>query len=131
MIVRSVSQFFSDLFRDNGTRHPSVRLSFGTQASLYSMHDTVLSAGTTLELRDGDPFEVAYCVSGEGQFLDTVNGDVVAVIAGSIYSLEAPDRIILRTGPHALRVIFFEHAVPDVIHSATQKSIYALLSKSC
>lgn len=58
----------------------------------FSMHDTVIKAGTETVMWYKNHLEAVYCISGEGELLDRETGERHAIKPGTIYALDKNDR---------------------------------------
>lgn len=70
----------------------------------FSMHDTVLYAGTVTTMWYKNHLEAVYCIEGEGKLEDRESGEVHSIGPGTLYALDKHDRHIL-TATTDLRMI--------------------------
>lgn len=70
----------------------------------FSMHDTVLYAGTVTKMWYQNHLEAVYCIEGEGKLEDRETGEVHSIVPGTIYALDKHDRHTL-TASTDLRMI--------------------------
>lgn len=103
MIVRKLEDIIeeSSVEADNWT---SRRLLLARDGMGFSMHDTVLKAGTTTQMWYRNHVEAVYCVDGQGKLLDLGSGEVHTIRPGTLYALDAHDRHTLHAESD-LRVI--------------------------
>lgn len=62
----------------------------------FSLHDTVLHAGTETTMWYRNHVEAVYCIEGEGELVDRETGDVHRIQPGTMYALDQHDRHIVR-----------------------------------
>jgi len=97
MIVRTLDEIL-DTDRDvRGPTFASRRLLLKKGGMGFSMHDTVMSAGTKTTLWYANHLEAVYCVEGTGEIEDLVNGQTHALAPGSLYALVGHEKHIVRT----------------------------------
>jgi L-ectoine synthase len=58
----------------------------------FSLHDTVLRAGTITDMWYQHHIEAVYCIDGTGSLEDLDNGVTYAVAAGTMYLLDGNER---------------------------------------
>lgn len=76
---------------DGGTWH-SRRLVLADDRVGFSLHDTVLHAGTETDMWYQNHIEAVYCIEGRGELLDKGTGDVHRLEPGTMYLLDAHDQ---------------------------------------
>lgn len=62
----------------------------------FSLHDTVIDAGTDTPMWYRNHVEAVYCVEGEGTLEDVATGEIHEITAGTMYALDRHDRHVLR-----------------------------------
>jgi ectoine hydroxylase len=82
----------------------SRRLLVAADAMGFSLHDTVLNAGTTTAMHYKNHVEAVYCIEGTGELEDLSTGEKHVVAPGVVYALDKHDRHVL-TAWTALRVV--------------------------
>lgn len=70
----------------------------------FSMHDTILYAGTVTTMWYKNHLEAVYCIEGEGKLEDRETGEVHSIAPGTLYALDKHDRHVL-TATTDLRMI--------------------------
>jgi len=70
----------------------SRRLLLAAEGRGYSLHDTVLYAGTQTEMEYVNHVESVYCVDGEGSLVDLTNDAIHPLTAGTLYVLDGHER---------------------------------------
>jgi L-ectoine synthase len=58
----------------------------------YSLHDTVLYAGTQTEMEYVNHVESVYCIEGEGTLVDLTNDRIHPLTPGTLYVLDGHER---------------------------------------
>lgn len=70
----------------------------------FSLHETVLYAGTETRMWYKNHLEAVYCVEGEGELHDLATGERHLILPGVMYALNAHDRHVL-TARKNLRMV--------------------------
>jgi len=73
----------------------SRRLVLARDRMEYSLHDTLMRAGSHTLIDYPHHLESAYCIEGEGELEDLVHATRHPITPGTVYSLESQDRIQL------------------------------------
>jgi L-ectoine synthase len=98
MIVRHLADIVNterDVRASNGNWE-SRRLILNNDAVGFSMHDTIIHAGTETLLWYKHHIEAVYCIEGEGEVETTDNEKAYPIKAGSVYLLNGNERHWLR-----------------------------------
>ncbi|MDT8376432.1 MAG: ectoine synthase [Mariprofundaceae bacterium] len=98
MIVRHLEDIINsdrDVRADNGNWE-SRRLILNNDAVGFSLHDTIIHAGTETLLWYKHHIEAVYCIEGEGEVETTENGQSYPVKPGTVYLLNGSERHWLR-----------------------------------
>jgi len=83
----------------------------------FSMHDTVLHAGTSTKMWYQNHLEAVYCIGGEGRLEDLETGKIHDIRPGVIYALDQHDRHILHADKDLRMVCVFNPPVSgDEVH---------------
>ena len=61
----------------------------------FSLHDTIIHAGTTTEMHYQNHLEAVYCIEGKGLLKDLDNDQEYVIEAGAMYALNGHERHIL------------------------------------
>lgn len=96
MIVR---QLRAILGTDRDVQAPtfaSRRLLLSRDKMGFSLHDTVIYAGTETPIRYSHHLEAVYCVAGAGEVELVETGEIHQLRAGTLYALDNHDRHLLR-----------------------------------
>lgn len=62
----------------------------------FSLHDTIMKAGTETKMWYKNHIEAVYCVEGEGEIEDLVHGKTHRVEPGTMYLLDGHEQHIVR-----------------------------------
>jgi len=98
MIVRSLDDIINskrDIRAENGNWE-SRRLILNNDAVGFSLHDTIIHAGTETLLWYKHHIEAVYCVEGEGEVETIDDGKVYPIKNGTVYLLNGNERHLLR-----------------------------------
>ncbi|MDX8387066.1 MAG: ectoine synthase [Ghiorsea sp.] len=98
MIVRHLHDIVDserDIRAENGAWE-SRRLILNDDAVGFSLHDTIIHAGTESLLWYKHHIEAVYCIEGEGEVETTDDGTIHPIKAGSVYLLNGNERHLLR-----------------------------------
>lgn len=96
MIVRTLDTLDST---DRDVRAPtfkSRRFLLAQDGMGFSLHDTVLYAGTVTRMWYRHHLEAVYCIDGEAEVTDLATGEVHRIGPGTMYALDRHDRHELR-----------------------------------
>lgn len=99
MIVRRLSEIDGTDRDVQSTTWRSRRLLLARDGQPFSMHDTVLHAGTETTMWYANHVEAVYCVGGEGELVNDETGEVHQLQDGSLYLLDGHEhhRVLART----------------------------------
>ena len=122
MIIRKLEDILntpSDVAAPNGN-WCSRRLISKTDNMGFSMHDTIIKAGTETLIWYKNHLEAVYCISGDGSIEDLDAGVTHQITPGVLYALDKHDRHILRGGTRDMRLVcVFNPALRgDEVHDA-------------
>lgn len=96
MIVRSLEELEGS---DRVTVAPtwtSRRLLLRRDGLSFSLHDTVIRAGTVTEMWYAHHVEAVYCIEGSGELEDLETGATYSLRPGTMYALDAHERHVVR-----------------------------------
>lgn len=94
MIVRRLAEIEGTPREVSGPTWISRRLLLRADGMGFSLHDTVIHAGTTTEMEYRNHLEAVYCVAGRGR-VSVVGGETFAIEPGTVYALDQHDRHVL------------------------------------
>ena len=98
MIIRKLSAIkgtSNEVTPENGN-WTSRRLLLKKDGMGFSMHDTLIRAGTTTKMWYKNHLEAVYCVAGKGEIEDLGTGLKNKIEDGTLYALDKHDRHVLR-----------------------------------
>lgn len=104
MIVRTLQDIVGTDRDVDGGNWSSRRLSLADDGMGFSMHDTILRAGTETHMWYKNHLEGVYCIEGKATLEDKATGEVHEIRPGTIYLLNDHDQHVLRV-EEDLRVI--------------------------
>lgn len=61
----------------------------------FSLHDTLIHAGTSTRMQYLHHLEAVYCIEGEGTLTHSETGEVFPIEAGTVYALDQNDPHVL------------------------------------
>lgn len=86
----------------------------------FSLHDTVIRAGTETPMWYRHHLEAVYCIEGSGEVVTESDGRVHPIEAGTVYALDRHDRHVLRAHTRMRMVCVFNPPVAgDEVHDDT------------
>jgi L-ectoine synthase len=107
MIVRTLADTI------NGANHVfadtwnSRRLLLADDGMGFSLHDTIIEAGTETRMWYRHHLEAVYCIEGEGTVEDTDTGTIHEIGPGTVYALDQHDKHVLRARTRMRMVCVF------------------------
>lgn len=96
MIVRTLEELEGSERDVAGTTWRSRRLLLAADGMGFSLHDTILHAGTETRMHYKHHLEAVYCVEGDGEIEALDGGRVWPIGPGTMYALDRHDRHVLR-----------------------------------
>jgi L-ectoine synthase len=104
MIVRTLDKLL-DTDRDvHAATWNSRRLLLKPDGMGFSLHDTVIHAGTATRMCYRHHLEAVYCIEGRGELEDLKTGKRHAIAPGTLYALDQHDEHVLHAQT-ALRLV--------------------------
>ena len=95
MIVRNVATLLGTDREVEAANWSSCRLLLKKDGMGFSMHDTVIHAGTTTEMHYQNHLEAVYCIEGNGTLTDLETKEKYTIEPGVIYALSEHERHLL------------------------------------
>ena len=92
MIVRSIANIVGTDRTVNAENWESRRLILARDGVGFSLHETILYAGTTTDMWYANHVEAVYCVGGAGELLDKESGAIYEISPGTMYLLNGHER---------------------------------------
>ncbi|QKS71253.1 ectoine synthase [Paenalkalicoccus suaedae] len=90
-----------------GENWTSRRLLLKKDGMGYSVHDTVIKAGTETHIWYQNHLEAVYCIEGDGEVETIADGKVWPIKANEIYALDKNDEHLLRANTDMRMVCVF------------------------
>ncbi len=128
MIVRS----FDDLTdTDRHVKTPnwhSKRIVLAKEGAGFSLHETVLDAGTVNDMWYANHIEAVVCIEGEGELLDKETGTTYEITPGTMYLLNEHEHHQLRPRTRMRTICVFNPPVTgDEVHD--ENGVYPLITQ--
>ncbi len=96
MIVRRLDQVVGGDDDVNAETWRSRRLLLARDGMGFSLHDTIIHAGTETSMWYQHHLEAVYCIEGEGTVELRDSGEVFEIGPGTVYALDQHDAHVLR-----------------------------------
>lgn len=96
MIVRKLNSRLNSEHEVDTLTWTSRRLLLAEDKMGFSLHDTLIKAGTETPMCYRNHLEAVYCIEGEGEVETTADGKVHPIEPGTLYALDENDDHILR-----------------------------------
>lgn len=96
MIVRTLANILGSDREVDAATWTSRRLLLKDDQMGFSMHDTLIKAGTETPMWYRNHLEAVYCIAGDGEIETLDDGKRYPIGPGTIYALDKNDRHILR-----------------------------------
>ena len=71
----------------------------------FSLHDTIIKAGTETHIWYQNHLEAVYCIEGDGEVETLKDGKVYQIRPGTVYALDEHDEHLLRGGKEDMRLV--------------------------
>ncbi len=128
MIVRSINDLIDTDRETRAETWSSRRFLLKGDGMGFSLHDTIIHAGTSTEMHYKHHLEAVYCIEGKGRLKD-LDGDAEHEIkAGTMYALSGNERHILIAEERMRMVCVFN---PPLVgpESHDENGVYPLLTE--
>ncbi|HEY1177736.1 MAG TPA: ectoine synthase [Phytomonospora sp.] len=107
----------------------SLRLVLAREGVGFSLHDTVLYAGTKTSMWYANHIEAVYVIDGEGELIDHDNGESHPLAPGTMYLLDGHEKHTLHAHTDLRTVCVFNPPVTGrEVHDAD--GVYPLLTET-
>lgn len=129
MIVRTLKDIEGTHRQVSDETWSSRRLLLREDQMGFSMHDTLIHAGTSTEMHYRNHLEAVYCVEGRGSITLLDTGETFPIEAGTIYALDKHDRHRLTAETQMRMICVFQ---PGLVGPETHDAdgVYPLLSEA-
>lgn len=111
MIVRYLEDIIGTDGEVSGETWISRRLLLKKDGCGFSLHDTIIKAGTVTDMWYKNHIEAVYCIEGEGEVETVENGKVYPLKAGSLYTLDGHEKHQLRAKTQMRMICVFNPPV--------------------
>ncbi|QOY36734.1 ectoine synthase [Anaerobacillus isosaccharinicus] len=112
-----------------GENWTSRRLLLAKDGMGYSVHDTIIKAGTETHIWYQNHLEAVYCIEGEGEVETLSDNKVHPISANSIYALDKHDEHLLRAKTNMRMVCVFNPPITGrEIHD--ENGVYPLVEET-
>jgi L-ectoine synthase len=128
VIVRTLQDIAGSDREVRGETWTSRRLLLKSDKMGFSLHDTLIGAGTRTHMRYSNHLEAVYCIAGHGSVTTLSDGQVYAIEPGTVYALDRHDEHVLVAESELRLICVFNPALagPEV-HDPT--GAYPLLDE--
>lgn len=128
MIVRRLSDIEGTERDINAPTWNSRRLLLKREGMGFSLHDTVIHAGTETNIWYQNHLEAVYCIEGEGSIEDLDNDKVHEIVAGTMYALDGHEKHILRARTRMRMICVFNPPLTGAeVHD--ENGVYPLVTE--
>ena len=131
MIVKKLEDIVGTEQEVDGGNWVSRRLLLARDGMGYSVHDTVIKAGTETHIHYQNHLEAVYCIEGAGEVETIADGKVWPISAGTIYALDQHDEHYLRANQGVdmrMVCVFAPPLTGREVHD--ESGVYPLLTES-
>ncbi|MFN7252842.1 MAG: ectoine synthase [Anaerobacillus sp.] len=112
-----------------GENWTSRRLLLARDGMGYSVHDTIIKAGTETHIWYQNHLEAVYCIEGEGEVETLSDNKVHPITTNSIYALDKHDEHLLRAKTNMRMVCVFNPPITGrEIHD--ENGVYPLVEET-
>lgn len=119
MLVKYLEDILNGPDHIKGKAFESRRILLARDQVGYSLHDTVVKAGSTQRLEYKNHIEANYCIAGTGEVEDEETGEVWPLSPGAMYLLDQHDVHIIRATTDLRFICIFTPALTgQEIHDA-------------
>ncbi|MDE2582408.1 MAG: ectoine synthase [Rhodospirillales bacterium] len=127
MIVKTLDQILGTEDDVHAETWNSRRLLLRRDGVGFSMHDTIMKAGTKTFMWYANHIEAVYCVEGEGEIEDHATGRKHAVRPGTLYCLDKHDKHTVSPRTDLRMICVFNPAVTGhEVHD--ERGVYPLIT---
>jgi L-ectoine synthase len=120
MIVRKLTDVLGTDREVKASTWTSRRLFLAHERMGFSLHDTLMKAGTETRMCYRNHLEAMYCVGGRGSIEVVETGQVFPIADGTAYALDQHDEHILRAETEMRMICVFNPPVTGMeVHDAS------------
>jgi L-ectoine synthase len=126
MIVRKLTDIIGTERDVDDGNWVSRRLLLRKDGMGFSMHETILRAGTETYMWYKHHLEAVYCIEGEGEVEDLATGTIHHLQPGTLYALDEHDKHIVRAKTDIRTVcVFYPPVTGQEVHD--EEGVYPLI----
>lgn len=127
MIVRSLTDLTDTERETKAETWSSRRFLLRGDGMGFSLHDTIIHAGTTTAMHYQNHLEAVYCIEGKGILKDLTNEQEYIIEAGTMYALSGNEKHILIAEERMRMICVFN---PPLVGPEThdENGVYPLLT---
>ena len=129
MIVRRIQDFSGTDREVKAETWTSRRLLLAVDKMGFSLHDTLIHAGTTTTIHYQNHLEAVYCIQGKGRLQVVETGEVHEIEPGTMYALDGNERHLLVADSEMRMVCVFNPALVGP-EKHDENGVYPLLNAS-
>jgi L-ectoine synthase len=128
MIVRTLADILGSDLEVRAETWTSRRLLLRADGMGFSLHDTIIHAGTETHIHYRNHLEAVYCIEGEGEVETLADGTIHPIRPGTVYALDLHDDHLLRATRDLRLICVFN---PPLTGAETHDAdgVYPLLSE--
>lgn len=120
MLIRDLADILGTARDIRATNWNSRRLLLAGDKMGFSLHDTLIYAGTETTMCYRNHLEAVYCIEGEGEIQLLPDGPVYPIRPGMMYALDQHDQHVLRARTQLRLVCVFNPPVTgEEVHDET------------
>jgi L-ectoine synthase len=128
MIVRTLEEITGTERDVEAPTWRSRRLVLAKEKVGFSLHETVLYAGTETRMWYANHIEAVYCIGGEGELVNEETGDKYRLEPGTMYLLDGHEHHVVRAHTDLRTVCVFNPPVTGrEVHD--ENGVYPLITE--
>ena len=129
MIIRKLSELLDSDREQKTETWSSRRLLLSGDRMGFSLHDTLIHAGTETPIHYQNHLEAVYCIEGNGRIRDLTNNEVHEIESGTMYALNENEKHLLIADTQMRMICVFN---PPLVGPEThdENGVYPLLTAS-
>lgn len=129
MIIRDINSLKDTEREVNTPSWRSTRLLLKKDNMGFSLHETILHAGSEVSMCYKNHLEAVYCIEGFGDITDLSSGEIYKISPGVMYALDKNDPHVLHAKSNMRFVcVFNPPCVGNEVHD--EEGAYPLLQES-
>ncbi len=129
MIIRRLQDVLGTAQEVHAENWTSRRLLLRDAGMGFSLHDTVICAGTTTEIHYQNHLEAVYCIEGKGFVHVVATGERFLIAPGTVYALDEHDEHLLIAETQMRMVcVFNPPLVGPEVHD--ENGVYPVLAEA-